>query len=162
MYEAVHGWEYPQIWTAFDLYLWDKKDKKDSQNSGRSPTCNLPPPELTSHTLFVEGDGVDEYIRQLQAYVREYKIIFEEDCPQPCLDALWWHYGEYHNMDSSQAKKGFKNLRACLDSLPIKDSDVVVGEVGCLCAEYERIAFTAGLKLGAQLMLELTENATGK
>ena len=82
---------------------------------------------------------MDEYIRQLQAYVREYKIIFEEDCPQPCLDALWWHYGEYHNMDSSQAKKGFKNLRACLDSLPIKDSDVVVGEVGCLCAEYERI-----------------------
>ena len=105
---------------------------------------------------------MDEYIRQLQAYVREYKIIFEEDCPQPCLDALWWHYGEYHNMDSSQAKKGFKNLRACLDSLPIKDSDVVVREVGCLCAEYERIAFTAGLKLGAQLMLELTENATGK
>ena len=63
---------------------------------------------------------MDEYIRQLQAYVREYKIIFEEDCPQPCLDALWWHYGEYNNMDSSQAKKGFKNLRACLDSLPIK------------------------------------------
>ena len=98
---------------------------------------------------------MDEYIRQLRIFVREHKIIFEEDCPQPCLDALWWHYGEYHNMDSSQAKKGFKNLRVCLDSLPIKDSDVVVGEAGCLCAEYERIAFTAGLKLGAQLMMEL-------
>ena len=58
-------------------------------------------------------------------------------------------------MDSPQAKDGFKNFRDCLDSLRIKDSDVVVGEVGCLCAEYERIAFTAGLKLGAQLMLEL-------
>ena len=32
---------------------------------------------------------------------------------------------------------------------------MVVGEVGCLCAEYEQIAFTAGLKLGAQLMLKL-------
>ena len=42
------------------------------------------------------------------------------------------------------------------------DSDVVAGEVGCLCAEYERIAFTDGLKLGAQLMLELAENTTGK
>ena len=30
MYEAVHGWEYPQIWTAFDLYLWDKKDRTES------------------------------------------------------------------------------------------------------------------------------------
>ena len=103
---------------------------------------------------------MDEYIRQLQAYVREYKIIFEEDCPQPCLDALWWHYGEYHNMDSPQTKEGFKNLRACLDSLPVEDSDVVFKDVVCLCAEYERIAFTAGLKLGAQVMLELTENAT--
>ena len=46
---------------------------------------------------------MDEYIRQLRIFVREHKIIFEEDCPQPCLDALWWHYGEYHNMDSSQA-----------------------------------------------------------
>ena len=105
---------------------------------------------------------MDEYIWQLQAYVREHKIIFEEDRPQPCLDALWWHYGEYHNMDSPQTKEGFKNLRDCLDSLPIKDSDVVVGEVACLCAEYERIAFTAGLKLGAQLMMELTEDDATK
>ena len=58
-------------------------------------------------------------------------------------------------MDSPQAKEGFKNLRACLDSPPIKDSDAVVGEIECLCAEYERIAFTAGLKLMAQLMLKL-------
>ena len=92
---------------------------------------------------------MDAYIRQLRAYIREHRIIFEEDCPQPYLDALWWHYGESRNMDSSQAKEGFKNLRACLDSLPIKDRDVVFGEVGCLCAEYERIAFAAGLKLGA-------------
>ena len=105
---------------------------------------------------------MDEYIRQLQAYVREYKIIFEEDRPQPCLDALWWHYGEYHNMDSPQTKEGFKNLRACLDSLPVEDSDAVFEDVVCLCAEYERIAFTAGLKLGAQLTMELTGNTAGE
>ena len=105
---------------------------------------------------------MDEYIWQLQAYVREHKIIFEEDRPQPCLDALWWHYGEYHNMDSPQTKEGFKNLRACLDSLPVEDSDAVFEDVVCLCAEYERIAFTAGLKLGAQLTMELTGNTAGE
>ena len=73
---------------------------------------------------------MDEYIQQLRAYVREHKIIFEEDCPQPCLDALWWHHGEYHNPDSPQEKEGFKNLRISLDSLPVEDSDVVAGEVG--------------------------------
>lgn len=48
-----------------------------------------------------------------QFYVREHKIIFEEDCPQPCLDALWWHYGECHALDSPQAKEGRKGLRDC-------------------------------------------------
>ena len=98
---------------------------------------------------------MDEYIRQIRAYIREHKIIFEEVCPQPCLDALWWHYGEYHALDSPQAKEGFKNLRDCLDSLPIKDSDAVFEYVVYLCAEYERIAFATGLKLGTQLMMEL-------
>ena len=43
---------------------------------------------------------------------------------------------------------------------PIKNSGAVIGEVGYLCAVYERIAFTTGLKLRAQLMVELTENVT--
>ncbi len=51
--------------------------------------------------------------------------------------------------------EGFKKLRDSLESLPIKNSGAVIGEVGYLCAEYERIAFTAGLKLMAQLMLKL-------
>lgn len=47
-----------------------------------------------------------------------------------------------------------------MESLPIKNSGAVIGEVGYLGAEYEWIAFTTGLKLGAQLMVELTENVT--
>ena len=69
-------------------------------------------------------------------------------CP---VVALWGvsQHGQYPGEGRLQ------NLRACLDSPPIKDSDAVVGEIECLCAEYERIAFTAGLKLMAQLMLKL-------
>lgn len=57
-------------------------------------------------------------------------------------------------------EEGLKKLRDFLESLPIKNSGAVIGEVGYLGAEYERIAFTTGLKLGAQLMVELTENVT--
>lgn len=57
-------------------------------------------------------------------------------------------------------EEGFKKLRDFLESLPIKNSGAVIGEVGYLGAEYERIAFTTGLKPGAQLMVELTENVT--
>lgn len=54
--------------------------------------------------------------------------------------------------------EGFKKLRNSLESLPIKNSGAVIGEVGYLCAVYERIAFTTGPKLRAQLMVELPED----
>ena len=47
-----------------------------------------------------------------------------------------------------------------MESLPIKNSGAVIGEVGYLCAVYERIAFTTGPKLRAQLMVELPEDVT--
>ncbi len=97
------------------------------------------------------------YLQSLIDYIQKEKITFREERDQPCLDSIWWHYGECYNLDSSAAKEGFRNLRERLDTLSVEDSDTVITEVGCLCAEYERIAFTAGLRPGAQLMLELTQ-----
>ena len=41
---------------------------------------------------------------EFRDYVREHRIQFEKECPQPCTDALWWYYGEYHALDSPQGK----------------------------------------------------------
>lgn len=41
---------------------------------------------------------MDAYIKKLRDYVSEHKIDFDEDTTEPCLDALWWHYGEYHSL----------------------------------------------------------------
>ena len=41
--------------------------------------------------------------------------------------------------------------------LSFRENNQVFSLVGSLCAEHERIAFFAGLQLGAQLMLELME-----
>ena len=51
IHRTVRGWEYPWLRTAFHWFPRDKKDRKDSRNSARLNTCNLPPSELTSHTL---------------------------------------------------------------------------------------------------------------
>ena len=48
-------------------------------------------------------------------------------------------------------------VRDSLSGMLPKDADEIIAQVGCLCAEYERIAFVAGLRLGAQLMLEIEE-----
>ena len=41
---------------------------------------------------------------EFRDYVREHRIQFKEECPQPCPDALWWYYGEYHALDSPHGK----------------------------------------------------------
>ena len=95
--------------------------------------------------------------KKLRDYVSEHKIDFDEDTTEPCLDALWWHYGEYHSLSNAKTKQGFRDLYDALNCLGPKASDEVIGMVGCLCAEHERLAFIAGFRLGAQLMLEITE-----
>ena len=51
-------------------------------------TCVFTVPELTSHTLFKDGDVMDAYIKKLRDYVSEHKIDFDEDTAEPCLDAI--------------------------------------------------------------------------
>lgn len=55
----------------------------------------------------------------------------------------------------SPGEGGVQKPPGLLGPLPIKDSDAVFEYVVYLCAEYERIAFATGLKLGTQLMMEL-------
>ena len=100
---------------------------------------------------------MEKYMDRLRQYVAEHQISFDEDTPTPCLEALWWHYAEHHEMTTPEVKRGFRDIRDSLSMLDEKACDHVIGQVGCLCAEHERIAFVAGLQLGVQLMLEITE-----
>lgn len=97
------------------------------------------------------------YLEKLKAYIEAHPIQFDDDCDFPALDSLYWHYSESHNMSSEKTKQASADLHACLKGLPYEDCEKVYGLVNTLCAEYERIAFLAGLQLGAQLMLELHE-----
>ena len=99
------------------------------------------------------------YLRKLKAYVKSNPTIFDEDCPLPALDSLYWHYTECHTMTNEKTKQASRNLSAYLRFLPPKKRDDIYGLASSLCAEHESIAFIAGLQLGAQLMLELTEEA---
>lgn len=55
-------------------------------------------------------------------------------------------------------REGYDALNECLSDLSLHENGQVFTMVGTLCAEHERIAFLSGLQLGAQLMLELTED----
>lgn len=99
------------------------------------------------------------YLEKLKAYVEAHPIQFDDDCDLPALDSLYWHYSECHNMSNEKTKQASADLNACLDDLSLKDNNRVFCFVGALCAEHERIAFLAGLQLGAQLILELQKQS---
>jgi hypothetical protein len=59
--------------------------------------------------------------------------------------------------EQCKTKAASRKLHDHLGDLSFRENDDVFSLVGTLCAEHERIAFLAGLQLGAQLMLELME-----
>lgn len=109
-----------------------------------------------THTLG-GGDVMEHYIKELRTYVTEHKILFDGESAEPCLDSLWWHYGESHAMMNDETRRLWQELHDCLSGLSFLDCNTVISQVGGLCAEHERIAFVSGLRLGAQLIVELSE-----
>lgn len=101
------------------------------------------------------GD-LNSYLSRLKAYIQEHPLSFEESVGFPALDTLWWHFSQFHSIQSEKTEQGYHDLYPLLAPLGPEVEDKVISAVGCLCAEHERIAFMAGLQLGAQLMLELT------
>lgn len=98
---------------------------------------------------------MDNYIKRLRQYVSGNPILFDVDCDHPALDSLYWHYGESHYMGNEITKAVSSELNDEFARLSYEENNNVFSLVGTLCAEHERIAFLAGLQLGAQLMLEL-------
>ena len=73
------------------------------------------------------------------------------------LDMIYWYYAEFNSMDSNETKAQFAKLRNALHYLSTQEFDTIFGIVSSLCIEYERTAFTEGLRLGFMLMQELNE-----
>lgn len=98
---------------------------------------------------------MDNYIKQLRQYVANNPILFDMDCDHPALDSLCWHFDESHYMGNEATKAVSSKLNDEFAHLSYEENNKVFSLVGALCAEHERIAFLAGLHLGAQLILEL-------
>ena len=100
---------------------------------------------------------MDFPLNEWRRYLAEHPIQFHEDCSQPALNALYEMYSETHIMSNDKTHQLVEKLNDALGRLTYRQKDAVFSTVNSLCAEHEQIAFLAGLQLGAQLMLELTE-----
>lgn len=92
---------------------------------------------------------------QLESYCKEHPIRM--DAGETILESLYWLYTESVPTDSKKLKDGYAKLRKQLHFLKPKEYDAVFDTVTELCTESEQLAFYAGVRLGAALMMELAE-----
>lgn len=97
------------------------------------------------------------YLEKLKAQIEADPIPFYDGGDAPVLEALYFHYTECYCMHSNLTKQISAELNDLTSGLAFADADKICSLSSELAAEHERIAFIAGLQLGAQLMLELAE-----
>lgn len=97
-----------------------------------------------------------ENICKLSEYIKKNPVTFDTERDTPCLETLWWQYSGLYPIHSEQSKMKQAAIREKLSDYNNIDIDEMLDLIGSLCSEYEQLVFTAGMKLGAQLMMELS------
>ncbi len=90
---------------------------------------------------------------QLEFYCKEHPIRLTDR--ETILETLYWLYAENPPTDCKKLREGYARLRAQLNFMKPEEYDVVFDTVSELCTESEQLAFYAGVRLGAALMMEL-------
>lgn len=95
------------------------------------------------------------YLEKLKSQIEADPLTFYDGGDAPALEALYFHYTECYCMHSDLTKQISAELNDLTNNLAFVDADKICSLSSELAAEHERIAFIAGLQLGAQLILEL-------
>lgn len=104
-------------------------------------------------------NNVKENICKFSEYIKKNPITFDIESDTPCLETLWWQYSGIYPIHNEQTKVQQAAIREKLSGNGSVDVDEMLDLIGSLCSEYEQLAFTAGMKLGAQLIVELIHDA---
>ena len=96
---------------------------------------------------------------QLESYCKEYPIRLTDR--ETILETLYWLYAENPPTDCKELREGYAKLREQLNFLESNEYDAVFDIVSDLCTKSEQLAFYAGARIGAALMMELADEPLG-
>ena len=91
----------------------------------------------------------------MRAYLESHPFDSGDDDCTTVLDQLYLAYANSRESDPPDIRKGFAELEALLNGLPLSDNNAVCNICCRLCATYERKAFLDGLQYGARLIQEI-------
>lgn len=95
------------------------------------------------------------YIHQIQTYIEQHQPQFGHEDIHTIAELLYNCYTELNPIDTTEIRGGFREIDQIIRNLSIQDNDRVFAVVCQLCTQHERLAFLAGMRVGAQLLLEL-------
>ena len=122
---------------------------------GILPSCILPPPEVTSHTLFKDGDGMEKLIAQPRQYVADHPPNYGDGDCHSILDMLYYRYSECNRLDNDEIKIAFADLYQQMHWMSLREINRIIDVVCTLCREHEKAGFTEGIQVGFRIKLEL-------
>lgn len=96
-----------------------------------------------------------EYIRQLKKYIAEHPLDFGDGDAESILEMLHWYYAECNPIYNDQIRQLYARLDRLMEGVSIKENNAVLNVVCDLCAEHQRLAFIAGVKVGILLEQEI-------
>ena len=75
------------------------------------------------------------------------------------LECLWLCHTAGHSIEETVILDKFESLDTCWASLSRKRQQILACTVAKLCLEFEHSGFLAGVRSGAQVVLELTQDS---
>ena len=112
----------------------------------------------------LRSGAAGEVMKKWRSYLAEHPVDYHGDVDS-LLELLYHFFTEYEPVENEELRRHFTELEnQLMNSLTIMgDScretvESLMTIVSSVCAECERVAFMEGVKVGARLILELTED----
>ena len=99
---------------------------------------------------------MQDYIKQLKAYLTNTTLNYGDPDITTMLDFLWTAYTQENPTYNEAIRQGFLAMEPVFETLSLEDADNLLRVVCSVCLEHERLAFLSGLHVGAALEKELT------
>ena len=92
---------------------------------------------------------------QFKTYIEQHPPRFGHEEIHTIAELLYNCYTELNPIDTTEIRRGFREIDQIISNLSVQDNNRVFALVCQLCTQHERLAFLTGMRVGAQLLLEL-------
>ena len=99
---------------------------------------------------------MSQHIKNLQHYLSTHVADQNADDLSP-LEMLYQFYLEFCVIDTEAIRSQFAVLDGVLKNCTLTEQDLVADTLCAICTEHEKLAFLEGIRIGAQLILEVPE-----